>query len=281
MFLSGFLTAEDLGGKTYSEFLSKRLLRVIPSYVFWSVFFTAVKGTWREFPVNLLTGRCEGIYYFIFVYIQLVVLTPLAVKLMNTKCKVLGWIASPISIVLVYYIIGNMVDLYFPLSGELFVFWFTYYYLGLYIRNKSDIFAPMSTKNLSFLYGASLILQYIEGFLWLSLGNEVLAISQMRISSFVSSILFAVLVVRFIRNVKITQGNKGIYVLKTIGDYSYGMYLIHMAVIRGLMKIGIYDGIVFPLSWVVILAITAFFIHLVKMMFRGKFAIISRIVTGG
>ena len=214
VFLSGFLTTCDLGGRTYTKFVRDRLSRVLPVYIVWSIFFTAVNGTWKDFPINIITGRCEGIYYYIFVYVQLVLFTPLIIKLLSSKCSWVGWIVSPISIVAVYYILGNTTELVFPLSGELFTFWFSYYFLGMYVRNKSEILRNSSNRMMILIYVATIVLQYAEGYVWNNLGNGTMTISQMRISSFLSSMIFALLSVRFIRSiaeVENVNGNELVY----------------------------------------------------------------------
>lgn len=90
LFLSGCLTplerfyptkADSNHGKSMASnifaFYRKRLGRVIPPYLLWSLVYTVYHGRYADFLPRLLTGRCCGIYYFIIVYVQLTLLTPL------------------------------------------------------------------------------------------------------------------------------------------------------------------------------------------------------------
>ena len=274
VFLSGLLTSDDLGGKTYLCFIKKRIMKILPPYIIWSIFFTVINGNYNNFILNLLTGRCEGIYYFVFVYIQIVLITPLVLKLIKSKHSWIGWFVTPLSIIVFYYVIGNTQELSFPFSGELCIFWFTYYYLGLYIRNIKEV--EIQKKSLIILYIFSLVLQLGEGLVWNTIGNEVLAITQLRISSYVSSFLFCLIAYSFIMTFPYKPDRLSIFI-KTIGDYSYGIYLIHMAIIRLLMKLGVYDYIVFPINWIVILIGTTLVIFIVKKILGKK---ISRVVVG-
>ena len=250
-------------------------MRIVPPYVLWSVFFTLINGTYREFIPYVLTGRCEGIYYFVFVYVQLVVITPLALNLLKSKWSWIGWLITPISIVVFYYIIGNNQELSFPFSGELCIFWFTYYYLGLFIRNTPGKKKAKNIKILIVLYIASLALQFGEGVIWNSVGNETLAITQLRISSFLSCMVFSVIGYHII--VSLSYHNNAFKFMKSLGDCSYGIYLIHMVIIRALMKFEVYSIIPFPLSWIVILMGTYLFVFVAKRILGKK---TSAIVVG-
>ena len=83
IFLSGYLT--KLKYDDWNTFYIKRLKKVVIPYIFWSVVITIIKGNYRGFVVNLLTGNCLSQYYFIIVYIQFVLLTPLIVRLLRSK----------------------------------------------------------------------------------------------------------------------------------------------------------------------------------------------------
>lgn len=83
IFLSGYLTKLDYG--SWKEFYARRLKHVIIPYVFWSTVITVLKGNYHGFFINLLTGKCLMQYYFIIVYIQFILLTPLISRLLRSK----------------------------------------------------------------------------------------------------------------------------------------------------------------------------------------------------
>ena len=89
IFLSGYLTNIDISDK--KNFMKKRIIKVIVPYIIWSIIFS-VPSKFEHFGLNLLTGRCCGIYYYIFVYVQFVILTPLISRLIKSQYAWIGWL---------------------------------------------------------------------------------------------------------------------------------------------------------------------------------------------
>ena len=106
LFLSGYLTKKEINNK--KSFIFKRLKKVIIPYCIWSVIYMIPEG-FENFIIKFITGRCSVVFYYIFVYIQFVILTPLITKLIKSKYKMLGWFITPLCTVIFRYI--------FTLSG--------------------------------------------------------------------------------------------------------------------------------------------------------------------
>ena len=91
----------------WCSFFKKRIIRVIVPYIIWTIIYTmpsliSGEGILLLFK-NLLTARAAGTLYYIFVYIQFVFLTPFLGLLANSKYRFIGWLVTPISIMIFKY----------------------------------------------------------------------------------------------------------------------------------------------------------------------------------
>ena len=87
LFLSGYLT--KLENDDWTSLIRKRVLRVMIPYLIWTVVYTIPNFTPARFLFNLVTAKGAMTLYFIFVYIQMVMLTPVLTKLSKPK---FGWV---------------------------------------------------------------------------------------------------------------------------------------------------------------------------------------------
>lgn len=257
IFLSGYLTAEDMGGKTYKEFCMRRLKKVFIPYTIWSIIFTILNESYKSFIFDFLMAKCNGIYYFVLVYIQMVLMTPAAFWLLNSKWKHFGWIITPVCIVIIRYIATFMNwNVGFPWDCEIFGLWFIYYYLGLALRNGKVVF-NLSLKKTLFCYIVALIVSELEGWGWYFYGNYDLATTQIRISSMIASVFLMFLSYIYMNN-KGNPRTRGEEMFAFLGDCSFGIYLSHILVIRVLNKVPGYSRIPFPMTTVCIILISTF-----------------------
>lgn len=162
-FLSGYLTCIE--NDNWGKFFKKRILRVLIPYVIWTVLYCIVKKAWSldQLLYNLVTAKASVMFYFILIYIQFVLLTPLIGKLAKSRYRWMGWCIAPIA---------TLVFRYYPLlsgseyptmikimMGNCCLTWFTFYYLGILLGN--GIWARKDKLSLlAVLYGLSLLLQW-------------------------------------------------------------------------------------------------------------------------
>ena len=160
-------------------------------------------------------------------------MTPKLGKLAKSKYRNLGWLVSPISVIVFKYYwlltgqeLNSFVDLiwYDSCLG-----WFTFYYLGLILGN-GIIEKHYSLKVLALLYMASIVLQMMEGYGWLILGERNCG-TQIKIASYLTSTLFLLIVYTILEDGRFDIKNK---ILRLIGDYSFGIFLSHYFIIKGL-----------------------------------------------
>lgn len=135
VFLSGVLTKKRTNGG-YTDMIVRRLRKCLIPYVLWSFLCAGINGTIRTFIPDIFFSKCNGICYFTLVYVQMVILTPFAYKLLDSKLNWVGWLITPITILLIRYVcVITNIPLGFQFQGELFAFWFIFYYLGLALGN--------------------------------------------------------------------------------------------------------------------------------------------------
>lgn len=174
-----------------------------------------------------MLGLSSGQLYFILVLLQLTVLTPFLIKVIenSNKSKHLFWVTPIYLLVLYIYSFINKSQL--PFYSTPFLAWFNFYYLGLWIKIKGyiPIFKRHQVRNSILLCIVGLVLSIFEGYLLLYFNmTEGFASSQIKISSFMYT--FAIINLIFV--VKPYIKNTNITWLKNIGDISYGIYYVHM-----------------------------------------------------
>ena len=223
LFLSGYLTRLEFNRAT----MKKRITKVLIPYVAFSVVYMATNGTIRQ-PITtiiriVLLGSASYHLYYILVYVQLVLITPLTVRLARSKAWRVGLVITPVFIMLFRYIVPLFDSSILNSSiHKVFLFWFLYYYIGILIGN--GIYKPkIRSKNLVALYCASYVVQIAEGVIWLRLGYSDISVTQLKLSSVLTSVMACLIAYRMIEE---KQGK--IYpVLVKIGDWSFGIYLVH------------------------------------------------------
>ena len=262
IFLSGYLTR--VNNDNWIAFYRKRITRVLIPYLIWTILYSIPDIQSAGLPMlakNLLCANATTTLYYIFVYIQFVLLTPLLGKLAKSPYRLLGWLIAPFSVVVFKYIpvFGEI-----QLSKHLELFWndsclgwFTFYYLGLILGNK--IVKPkFNLRNLIILYCASLLLQMGEGYLWFTVGPAGCG-SQLKLTSILSSTVFMLIIYNVLETRNSEPKSR---LLSAIGDYSFGIYLAHMMLLKALEPLDFYKSIPYPITTLVILTISFIFCYM-------------------
>ncbi len=269
LFLSGYLTRIE--NDNWIAFYKKRIKRVIIPYFIWTVLYTLVFWDLAKLPYYLLTAKAAAPLYYILVYIQFVILTPILGKLAKSRFYWLGWFIMPVSaIIFKYYWLLTGLQLN-PLVGLIWgnscLGWFTFYYLGLILGNRI-IEIKYSLKVLFLWYLTSIIIQIVEGYGWLMLG-EVNCGSQVKLSSFLTRTLFILIAFTFFQTERYDVKN---YLIRMIGDYSFGIFLSHIMVLRLINVIPSYNSIPYPLTSVIIILISLFCCYMGDRLFGVRFS---------
>lgn len=254
IFLSGYLTHYPIEHITL--FYKKRFLRVFIPYVIWSLIYTALHMDYSNFLINFITARCCNIYYYIAVYIQFILITPLLGKLITSKYKWVAFIITPVAILIQYVLTLIGKPLSFPWNANNLLVWFIYYYIGLMLGNK--ILKPHLKFNQTIiLLILSIILQELEGFGWYIMGSYNMATTQIKLTSMITSLMVIYLTYIYLTSSHLTvRDTKITKVLIEIGNCSFGIYLSHILIKALFNKLPLHHYVVFPLNTLIILFLT-------------------------
>ena len=277
IFLSGYLTKTD--NDNWLKFYIRRITRVLVPYIIWTAIYSIpdIRSAGPSALVkNLLCANATTTLYYIFVYIQFVLLTPLLGKLAKSPYRHLGWLIAPLSVILFKYIpvfgdiqLGKHIELFW---NDACLGWFTFYYLGLILGNRI-IDRQFNIRNLAVMYCASLLLQMAEGYLWFTVDPAGCG-SQLKLSSILSSTIF-MLITYCVLERRASRGNRGSNepksrLLCSIGDYSFGIYLVHMMFLNGLQHLEFYSAIPYPITSLIVLSVSFIFCYISSAVLGKK-----------
>lgn len=245
LFLSGYLT--KLENENWRAFYRKRIVRVLIPYIVWSVLYSwkaVSRADVESLFFNLLTGEACFHLYYIVVYVQFVLLTPLLGKLAKSRFRSLGWLVTPI-IVLLVSLAGWLPKL--ESYKAVCLFWFAYYYLGLVLGNGLVV-KHYRLGALFTLLLASLPLQMGEDYAWLQM-DETYWGSQLKLTALLTNTLFLLTAHVLLQRRDFEPRSR---LLRSLGDYSFGIYLSHVFIIMVLEKIPYFFHLPFPLNSVIV-----------------------------
>lgn len=261
-FLSGYLT--DIDNDNWPSFFKRRTKRVIIPYIIWTVLYTFPHLTPGNLLYNLLTTRASGTLYYIFVYIQFIFLTPLIGRMAKGKHQWIGWIITPVSVLIFKYsrFIWNPSSNYTSLIWDISCLgWFIYYYLGLLLGNHL-IHKSFNLSRLLIYFLISIPVQMLEGYGWLLAGDSNCG-TQLKLSADLTSSLFLLISYCYLNYSKLhTPAHAQVTILSRFGDYSFGIYLVHIMIMRALYHIPLYAVIPFPINSVIVLFLSAGLVYM-------------------
>ena len=270
IFLSGYLTKTD--NDNWLKFYVRRITRVLVPYIIWTVIYSIpdiLSAGLSALVKNLLCANATTTLYYIFVYIQFVLLTPLLGKLAKSPYRHLGWLIAPLSVILFKYIpvfgdiqLGKHIQLFW---NDACLGWFTFYYLGLILGNRV-MDRQFNIRNLAVLYCASLLLQMAEGYLWFTVDPAGCG-SQLKLSSILSSSIF-MLIIYCVLNRGSNEPKRRL--LYTIGDYSFGIYLVHMMILKAMEPLDFYSVIPYPITSLIVLSVSFIFCYISSAVLGKK-----------
>ncbi len=239
LFLSGWLTRQK--PRSWLTLYKKRIPRVLVPYLIWTAVYTLVDKKPREIPYNILTANAVYTLYYIPVYLQLVLLTPLVEKLATSRFRWTGLLVTPLSFLVFTYRAGGLSDrmtLFYYLS---FLGWFSYYYFGFLCGDKNTI-SSNHVKLASYLLPIVVLLQIGEGWLWWKVGWGDCG-TPMKLTALITNLLFMVMICPYLGQ----QESDTPPLLPALGTYAFGIYLIHPLFIR------VFAGLPFCLNTLAVL----------------------------
>ena len=253
-FLSGYLTKME--NDDWKGFCLRRVKRVFIPYLLWNLLYAAYTRNFNGFLFRLLTGTSVASCYFVSVYIQFVIFTPLIAKLIKSKYRWTGWLIQPAALIVLKYLgFGQYVVFHDLLS------WFGPFYLGMCLGNRI-IQWNGSYRKTSFLCAVSLIISIAESLAWYYAGNYEMATTVLELSNCLYATAWALLAYKYLTDDTIPVRESIINrILITMGDCSFGIYLSHMFVLIVVQRLPGYQYLVFPFTSILVLAVSTAFIY--------------------
>ena len=280
IFISGYLF--NVPVTNIIEFYKKKFIRVLVPYIIWTIIYSVIyylcsknnEPLFLATVKNIITAKASPPFYFILVYMQLVLIHPFIYKLVNSKYWFSGFLISPISIILLLYVPSIYYN--YPLLKYYsypFTMWFIFYYLAVCAKTMPNL---LTVKKLTKGWQCGLIilmiLQIIESYAWYSHGMPRVAVNQLKLTSVMYNCMLLTLCFYFIENnnIKLQDAfyNKCLIV---VGDFSFGIFFLHMLIKDALhfFKIIPVYSIPFPLYSIVITVVTFIAVIIISKVF-GK-----------
>jgi probable poly-beta-1,6-N-acetyl-D-glucosamine export protein len=241
VFVAGYWMSQKtiVSLKEYKFFLARRLSRILIPYLLWSfvcIVFTAIRThhvDMGEIAITLLTGKTpRSHYYWFFIMLsQMYILTPLLQQLNNRQYGLILAITLNVLAILFRYVSKlylNDTSIAFYLS---FCSWVMFFQIGLLVGSGGNGILGSARMHLFILPAilVSLLISQAEAIVILSkYGDPAIAIALSPLKY--SSLLYAVCVIfgfLFVRE-RFKNWPK---LLVISGQYSLGIYLIHMFVL--------------------------------------------------
>lgn len=227
LFLSGLLTPPDKC-VDLSGFYKRRIGKILMPYVFWSCVYLIVA---RQIdPVAIIKSLCLGTasaqMYYLLVYAQMVLLTPLVYKVLDGKYGWLLWLVTPVTLIIREIAVWRGIGMT-AIFSVFFGSWLIYYMLGLRWRAIAKNFNHLWLAVCAMI--VALALQTVSAWCWNKSGDFSVAVSQLKVTAMITSlsvIVFSMQIPSLVRT-KVSQCS----LIVLIGDCSYGVYLCHLLIL--------------------------------------------------
>lgn len=238
-FLSGYLVKKEKVLNNNFDYIKNRIIRLGIPFIIWSLFYTIIY-IYMEYPKietgiiisKIVKGNIAPHLYFVLVLLQFAIITPLLIKIENTKWEKLIWVITPI-----YIFINFIYALHFKTtidSNQLFFpCWIIYYFLGLKLNSLKINKMGKFNKKIYIIAFIFLLISILDSILLHKLHMESNYVySQIRLGM----IPYILLIAFIIQNNQFVNTFNSKF-LKFIGDYSYGIYYVHIFFIMVINKI--------------------------------------------
>ena len=212
--------------------LSGRLKKTLVPYVLWSIAYALLLQHSGALGIvkALVIGGASAQMYYVLVYVQFVVLTPLLYRLLHA-CPVVPYALGVLA--LIGREAAALAGIALPHVQAIFAVWLIFYVVGLdwerwrgYIEGKAALWAVAVV--------VALCIQGGFGFAWNAYCDYNMATTQLKLSSMVTSLAVIALIMAVPAHLKAKVGGS---LLGKLGDASFGIYLCHMFFVAAFGKV--------------------------------------------
>ena len=179
---------------------------------------------------GIVLGSASAQMYYVLVYAQLVVLTPLLYRLLRS-CSAVPYALGVLAIA--EREAAALAGIELPHVQAIFAVWLIFYVVGLdwerwrgYVEGKAALWCAVVV--------VALCVQVGFGFAWNAYGDYSMAKTQLKLSSMVTSLAVIALIMALPAHLKTKAGGS---FLGKLGDASFGIYLCHMFAVAALGKV--------------------------------------------
>lgn len=265
-FLSGYFVNREKVLNNSRLWIKNRFIRLGIPFLLWSIFYRLIRLVFSG-KINLIdiynsifllfTGNGESHLYFVFVLLQLTLLTPMLLRKKSIACtfailSIIFYLFRYLNLIWDYSIINNY-------SKCVFLPWFLFYMYGVFYNEDK-------TKRVFINIFFAIFINIFEVIVLTELKiSENFVTTQMKLSS----VLYAFAVIDLIMFLK--DKVQSCKILAKIGDVSFGIYFIHIFYNIIYKKLFSYFGleinnlmVVQVIQFTVVLCLSFFTVLLVK-----------------
>lgn len=212
----------------------KRLSKTLAPYVLWSVFYFVALGNGNPLILvkDLVTGAAAAQMYYLLVYAQLVVLTPLLYRLLKSY-RVILYAVTPA--ILIVREACAWAGYSIPYLSAFFATWLIYYLLGLEWKRIQTRLSQVGMARIVIAAALAMAFQLASAAAWNAYGNFDIATSQLKLTSMASSICIIALLM--LASGKARNRLASCRLIVHLGNASFGIYLSHIAVLAVVQKV--------------------------------------------
>lgn len=269
IFISGYLTKAAI--PNVATFYRRRLVKVLIPYFICSILYCAMSHSWDNLVVRLILGQCNLTYYYVFVFVQLIILTPLIAKFVQSRWYVLLLFITPLAMMTEEILIRRGAGIIFPNNINNFLVWITYFAIGMRWRFLEDSDSASEPGVSRAVGGAAvtiigLVLQFIESRWWMDFGRNDLATSMVKISVFITIVGLCNVLYYYIN----VRESNGIIrrILKLVGDKAFELYLLHQFIIYIIGFFPRIYGLNPFIKMIIVLVVTLAAIYIIEGLYK-------------
>jgi surface polysaccharide O-acyltransferase-like enzyme len=227
------LTVNYKKGESYSEFIVKRFLRVVPQYIVWCVIYILLIT--RNFDIhedinNIIYGNVFYHFYYVPLIIEFYILFPFIYRFMDKKWWIFfSFTITAFFLVYTYYFKIASPDEWFWNKKNL-LYWIFYFSLGGYMGRNIDVISEKLNRHRFFISALFLISVFVVIYGFIEgkqfSGNVDYTTTFQRPAVLFYSTAFILFIFSF-------KFQKGLImkIVRYISDMSYDIYLVQAGIL--------------------------------------------------
>ena len=267
LFMAGyFIKIKDI-----SSFYLKKIMRLIPSLLIWDLIYLIVFSIiahnfdLKSIICSFMLSSHSAHLYYIYVLIQLFIISPLLFKILYTRFK---YIPLLVSFIYNFFYVFLKVKYNFsiPFYNYWIFGWILYFYLGIVLRNN-----VIKLKKVKLIY---LIIFYVlllcESLLIYIYNNDFYFLSVSQLTLFNCLYCFGLLLYLFQNKTYLSNYFNNSLIIN-FGNYSFGIYLLHMFIlffVKRIFKLFKLNYYVYLLFVIAVTMILSYFLN--KLYYKYK-----------